>query len=54
MGALNDAERLIRGAAAWALGQLGTPTAVAAMQARLMVEDDETVRQEIDDALRRC
>ena len=53
MGALNDAERLIRGAAAWALGQLGTPTAIAAIQARLMVEDDETVRQEIDDALRR-
>ena len=49
---LSDLEPLIRGAAAWALGQLDTPTAVAAMHRRLTVENDESVRMEIENVLR--
>lgn len=46
--ALNDAEPLIRGHAAWALGQLARP---ALLEKRLRREDDNTVRQEILTAL---
>ena len=45
-------EPLVRGAAAWALGQLDTPIAVAEMRRRLTVENDESVRKEIENALR--
>ena len=49
--AMNDQEPMIRGAAAWALGQLQTQSAKLALQLRLVVEDDESVRQEILAAL---
>ena len=52
-GVLQDKEPVIRGAAAWALGQWHyrmpeiAPTIVDALKARLADEYDETVRQEI-------
>lgn len=52
-GVLQDNEPVIRGAAAWALGQWRyrmpeiAPTIVDALKARLAEEYDETVRQEI-------
>lgn len=52
IGALADIEPLIRGAAAWALGQLETPTAFATLESHLMIEADESVREEIVIALR--
>ncbi len=48
---LNDCEPLVRGASAWALGQLATPAARAALEERLSVEFDDEVRQEIDSAV---
>ena len=48
---LTDAESLIRGAAAWALGRLGGNQAAAALQLRRDVEDDTQVQQEIRAAL---
>ena len=52
VAALADPESMIRGAAAWALGRIGTSTAVSAIRDRRAVENDESVRLEIDDALR--
>ena len=49
---LDDGEPMIRGAAAWALGQLNSPQALSAMRTRLIVEIDETVRREIEFSLR--
>lgn len=49
--ALNDAEPMIRGAAAWAMGQLATQTVQAALESCLMLEKDESVIQEISMAL---
>lgn len=49
--ALNDEEPLVRGATAWALGKLGGDAAVAALEARMAVEDDAGVRGEIEAAL---
>ena len=49
--ALDDEEPMIRGAAAWALGQLQTQPARTALQVRLEVEVDESVREEIQSAL---
>ena len=49
-----DDEPLVRGAAAWALGQIGTPQAVELLKNRLQTEEDEEVRAEITDALREC
>ena len=49
--AIDDAEPLIRGAAAWALGQLQTQPALLALQSRRAVELDESVRIEIHAAL---
>ncbi|MGI9517613.1 MAG: tRNA epoxyqueuosine(34) reductase QueG [Pirellulaceae bacterium] len=48
---LNDPEPLIRGAAAWALGQIGDNPALAALNRRLAEEPDDTVRNEITAAL---
>jgi epoxyqueuosine reductase len=45
--ALNDKEPLVRGAAAWALGQIRGETAQEALLARKSLENDETVHQEI-------
>jgi epoxyqueuosine reductase len=49
--ALEDAEPLVRGHSAWALGQIGSPSAVAALRCRLEVERDTDVRGEIEDAI---
>jgi len=49
---LNDAEPLVRGASAWALGRLIEPAAHAALNERKSIEIDDAVRGEIDAALR--
>lgn len=49
--ALEDAEALVRGHAAWALGRLGGAKAVAALEAALEVETDAEVRVELQAAL---
>ncbi|WP_052890535.1 tRNA epoxyqueuosine(34) reductase QueG [Thermogemmatispora carboxidivorans] len=49
--ALSDAEALVRGHAAWALGCLGGEEAEQALTARFEQEDDPEVRQEILQAL---
>jgi len=48
---LGDDEPVVRGACAWALGQIETPEARAALQARLPVEDDPEVLREMAAAL---
>jgi epoxyqueuosine reductase len=50
--ALEDDDKLVRGHAAWALGQIGSPAAVSALLARERIEDDPEVRAEIAEALR--
>ena len=50
--ALNDDEPLVRGHAAWALGQIGGGPARRALQARLSVETHPEVIREIEDAMR--
>jgi epoxyqueuosine reductase len=49
--ALIDDEPLIRGHAAWALGQVGGKNAKQALDTRLKSEDDTEVISEIQDAL---
>lgn len=49
--ALNDAEPLIRGHAAWALGRLATPEARRGLEERSADEPDDWVREEISLAL---
>lgn len=49
--ALADAEPLVRGHAAWALGQLGGADARHALQMALLSENDPAVRAEIEVAL---
>jgi epoxyqueuosine reductase len=49
--ALTDAEPLVRGHAAWALGRIGTAEARAALEARSALEADAFVREEIELAL---
>lgn len=48
---LSDDEPVVRGACAWALGQIETPEALAALQARRMIENDPEVRRELAAAL---
>ncbi len=48
---LNDAEPLVRGHAAWALGRIGTGEARVALEARLEKEQDGWVIEEIESAL---
>jgi epoxyqueuosine reductase len=50
--ALRDAEPLVRGHAAWALGRLGGPEANAALQAAAREEEDPYARDEIEAALK--
>lgn len=50
--ALDDTEALVRGHAAWALGQIGSREASEALQRRLATEQDDEARSEMDDALR--
>jgi epoxyqueuosine reductase len=49
--ALNDKEPLVRGHAAWALGQIGSRSALTALQRRLQIENDAEVSSEIDAAI---
>ncbi len=50
--ALNeDPHPMVRGHAAWALGRIGAPSAISALQARDVVEADVGVREEIGAAL---
>ncbi|MBV8489520.1 MAG: HEAT repeat domain-containing protein, partial [Candidatus Eremiobacteraeota bacterium] len=42
---------LVRGHAAWALGRIGSPSAISGLRERIAVESDETVRDEIRAAL---
>jgi epoxyqueuosine reductase len=51
--ALQDEEPLLRGAAAWALGQLPGAAQYPALQQRLTLETDATVRAEIQSVLER-
>ncbi len=51
IAALHDAEPLVRGHAAWALGQLGGEQARQALEDALITEGDEEVRNEIRCAL---
>ncbi|HEX6769994.1 MAG TPA: HEAT repeat domain-containing protein, partial [Candidatus Binatia bacterium] len=53
IAALADAEPLVRGHVAWALGEIGSEPAIDALQRRLQVETDDDVRGEIDAALAR-
>jgi epoxyqueuosine reductase len=50
--AIHDEEPLVRGHAAWALGRIGSPEADTGLSERLRVEDDPSVRSEINDALK--
>jgi epoxyqueuosine reductase len=49
--ALDDDEALVRGHVAWALGQIGANEGIQALQNRLRLEPDATVRIEIEDAI---
>ncbi len=51
MHALNDEEPLVRGHAAWALGRIGTPEAIAGLRGRLAIEEDAHVKVEIKEAI---
>ncbi|MFQ5343856.1 MAG: tRNA epoxyqueuosine(34) reductase QueG [Anaerolineae bacterium] len=51
--ALHDHEPLIRGHAAWALGQIDSARARRALEKALATEDDDYTRDEIEAALRR-
>ena len=51
MGALDDEEPLVRGHAAWALGQIGSRAALEALQRRLQIESDGEAREEIAAAI---
>jgi len=51
IAALGDAEPLVRGHAAWALGRLGSATARAALERTRWREDDAAVTSEIEAAL---
>jgi epoxyqueuosine reductase len=48
---LSDGEPLIRGACAWALGQIGGPQATGSLLAHLPDEPDAIVREEVESAL---
>lgn len=52
--ALLDPEPLVRGHAAWALGQIGRSHAAAVLRERLPIESDAQVRGEISQALETC
>jgi epoxyqueuosine reductase len=49
--ALNDDEPLVRGHVAWALGRIGSSDAIAALQQKLLSEDNTEVKSEIEEAL---
>lgn len=49
--ALGDPHPQVRGHAAWALGRIGSPDAIAALKSRLVIEQDGNVLGEISNAL---
>jgi epoxyqueuosine reductase len=49
--ALSDAEPLVRGHAAWALGEIACPAATAALAGGRSTENDSWVREELELAL---
>jgi epoxyqueuosine reductase len=49
--ALDDEEPLVRGHVAWALGEIGCPSAFEGLKRRLEIETDATVRDEIEAAI---
>jgi epoxyqueuosine reductase len=51
IAALDDAEPLIRGHVAWALGEIGSQVAVEALQRRLQIETEYAVSTEIEAAI---
>ncbi len=51
--ALDDSDPVIRGHAAWALGQIGGPHARAVLETRIAGEHDPVVQAEISVALQR-
>ena len=53
VASLEDEESLVRSHVAWALGAIGTSDALAALRARLPLEEDGAVRSEIVGALER-
>ena len=53
IAALDDVEPLVRGHAAWALGEIGSQPAVDALQHCLQIETDDAVCAEIEAALTR-
>jgi epoxyqueuosine reductase len=52
--ALDDEEPLVRGHAAWALGQIGTAEAISGLRKRRQVESEQVVNDEIDAALQKA
>jgi epoxyqueuosine reductase len=52
IAALNDEEALVRGHAAWALGQIASGSALDPLQSRSQRETDAEVLREISDAIR--
>jgi len=48
---LDDAEPLVRGHAAWALGRIASPAATHALQKKFVAEPDAEVRREIEQAI---
>lgn len=54
MAAMTNDEPLIRGHAAWALGQIATPDAVGSLEQSLVSERDDYVRKEIQAAIKQA
>jgi Uncharacterized Fe-S protein len=52
--ALEDPEPLVRGHVTWALGKIGSPEALEALRARLSVESDVWVLQQLESAVGRA
>jgi epoxyqueuosine reductase len=50
--ALDDEDALVRTHVAWALGQIGGPETLKALNQRLQVESNDEVRGELDEAIR--
>lgn len=51
IASLDDAELLVRGHAAWALGEIGSQPALVGLQRHLQIEADVAVRAEIEAAI---
>ncbi len=51
IAALSDSEPLVRSHSAWALGRIGGPHARASLETRRLLEEDDDVRSEIEEAL---